>query len=245
VPEHVVLLHGFAGTRRAWDGVAGRLDRERYLPLALDLPGHGAAAGWEGAITFDACVEYVLDAAPARFALCGYSMGGRIALQVAFAAPERVGRLVLVSTSAGIEDARERAARAEADERLARRLEQEPYEHFIERWRSQPMFAADPLAVDELARADQRRNQPRALAAALRGVGTGEMQSLWGRLSELRMPASVVVGERDAKFLALGRRLVAELDNAALVVLPGGHVLPLENPAALAQVLAADARGRY
>src|SRR6202041_1125345 len=42
--ETVVLLHGFGGTRRAWDGVAALLPRERYLPLALDLPGHGEAA---------------------------------------------------------------------------------------------------------------------------------------------------------------------------------------------------------
>lgn len=43
MPEDVVLLHGFGGTRRAWDGVVALLG-ERYRPLALDLPGHGAAA---------------------------------------------------------------------------------------------------------------------------------------------------------------------------------------------------------
>ena len=43
----VVLLHGFSGTRHAWDGVVAELDRERYRPLALDLPGHGDAASSE------------------------------------------------------------------------------------------------------------------------------------------------------------------------------------------------------
>ena len=145
--ESVVLLHGFSGTRRAWDGVIALLDRERYRPLALDLPGHGEDAAAEHPITFAGCVAAVLAAAPERFALCGYSMGGRIALHVALAAPERVRRLVLVSTSAGIEQPAQRAARREADAELARQLEQEPFEDFIERWRTQPLFAHEPRAV--------------------------------------------------------------------------------------------------
>src|SRR5919108_976871 len=101
--ETVVLLHGFAGTRDAWDLVADRLDPERYRPLALDLRGHGEAAA-KRPITFAACVADVAAAAPERFVLCGYSMGGRIALHVALAHPDRVSRLVLVASTAGIED---------------------------------------------------------------------------------------------------------------------------------------------
>jgi 2-succinyl-6-hydroxy-2,4-cyclohexadiene-1-carboxylate synthase len=237
VPETVVLLHGFSGTRRAWDGVARHLDGERYLPLALDLPGHGEAAGCERPITFSACVDHLLAAAPERFTLCGYSLGGRIALHLALAAPERVRRLVLVSTSAGIEDAAERRARREADRRLAVELETAPFEEFIERWRAQPLFAGDPPAVAELARADQRRNRPDALAAVLRGIGAGEMEPLWDRLQQLTMPVTVVVGDRDAKFRELSERMVHLLRDATLTVIAGGHDLPRENPSALAGVI--------
>jgi 2-succinyl-6-hydroxy-2,4-cyclohexadiene-1-carboxylate synthase len=242
VPENVVLLHGFSGTRRAWDGVIAALDRERYRPLALDLPGHGDAAGAERPITFAGCVAAVLAAAPERFTLCGYSMGGRIALHVALAAPERVRRLVLVSSSAGIEDPAERAARRESDHVLAGQLGEIPFEEFIERWRAQPLFAEDPPEAGALAREDQRRNRPDALAAALRGIGTGEMEPLWDRLGELRMPVAVLAGERDAKFAALGRRMVGLLGAGELIVIPGGHGLPLENPRAVAGVLAARAQ---
>jgi 2-succinyl-6-hydroxy-2,4-cyclohexadiene-1-carboxylate synthase len=100
--ETAVLLHGFGGTRRAWDGVIERLPPEPYRPLALDLPGHGEYADATPPISFAGCVEHVLARAPERFALCGYSLGGRIALHVALTAPERVSRLVLVSTTAGI-----------------------------------------------------------------------------------------------------------------------------------------------
>jgi 2-succinyl-6-hydroxy-2,4-cyclohexadiene-1-carboxylate synthase len=233
VRENLVLLHGFGGTHRAWDGVVGLLDRERYRPLALDLPGHGAAADAPRPISFAGCVEHVLAASPLRFALCGYSLGGRVALHVALAAPARVTRLVLVGANPGIEDGGERAARRRSDRALADDLERRPYEEFVERWRTQPLFAAEPPEVGARARADQRRNRPDALAAVMRGLGAGEMEPLWGRLGELTMPVTVLVGERDAKFVALGRRMVDLLARGELMLAPGGHGLPLENPAAV------------
>ncbi len=237
MPESVVLLHGFSGTHRAWDGVIARLHPERYLPRALDLPGHGDAADAERPITFAGCVEYVLARGPGRFVLAGYSLGGRIGLHIALAAPERVSRLVLISTSAGIEDPAERAQRRLADNRLAEELESIPFEDFIERWRTQPLFADEPPRVGVLAREDQRRNRPDALAAVLKGVGAGEMSPLWERLPELTMPVTVLVGDRDAKFRALGERIVELLSDGELVIAPGGHGLPLENPAAVADAL--------
>ncbi len=231
------MLHGFSGTHRAWDGVTALLDRERYLPLAIDLPGHGSEADVEGPITFAGCVAHVLARGPKRFVLCGYSMGGRIALHVALAAPERISRLVLVSCSPGSEDPVERAQRREADEVLARELEQRPFEQFIERWRTQPLFAQDPAEAGRLAREDQRRNRPDALAAVLRGIGTGEMEPLWERLGELRMPSAIVVGDRDSKFRELGERMAAGMAGAELAVVPGGHGLLFENPEGLASML--------
>jgi 2-succinyl-6-hydroxy-2,4-cyclohexadiene-1-carboxylate synthase len=237
VPPTVILLHGFAGTRRGWDLVTEGAGSERYRPLALDLRGHGAAAQARP-VTFGACVDDVLAAAPPRFSLCGYSMGGRIALHVALRAPERVERLVLLAATAGIEDAAERAARRAADERLAAFAEQSTIEAFADRWAAQPMFAADPPEVAAFARADMLRNDPRALAAVLRGIGTGAMPPVWERLRELRMPVSVLAGERDAKFVAVGERLAGALPDACLVVVRGaGHGLPREAPQAVSGVL--------
>ncbi len=240
MPESVVLLHGFSGTHRAWDGVAARLDPERYLPLALDLPGHGDAADAERPITFAGCVEHVLARSPERFVLGGYSLGGRIALHIALTAPERVTRLVLVSTTAGIEDDAARAARSASDRRLADELEHggwAGFDSFIEDWRTQPLFAGEPPEVGAMARGDQRRNRPQAIAAALRGIGSGEMTPLWDRLPDLKMPVTVLVGDRDAKFLAMGERMMKLLPDAELVIASGGHGLPLENPAAVADAL--------
>ena len=230
-----MLLHGFGGTHRAWDRVAARLGAERYL--APDLRGHGVARDARP-VTFDAIVADVLAQAPERFVLAGYSMGGRIAQHVALAAPERVERLVLISTTAGIDSAEERAARRASDERLAQRLERDGLEPFVATWRDQPLFEGDPDWVTAEAQADQRRNDAAALAAVLRGIGTGSMAPLWERLGELTMPAVVLAGERDAKFRALGERLRAALPDARLDIAPdAGHSVQLEAPEAVDHAL--------
>jgi 2-succinyl-6-hydroxy-2,4-cyclohexadiene-1-carboxylate synthase len=235
--EDVVLLHGFSQTHRAFDGVIAALPVERYRPLAPDLPGHGAA-GDRRSISFASCIDDLASTAPASFALCGYSQGGRIALHFALAHPDRVRRLMLISTTAGIEDPAARAARSAADEELAARIEREPLADFVTRWRDQPLFAGEPPAVRAAAVADQLRNTPAGLAAALRGLGTGAMQPVWTRLGELAMPVTVLAGERDEKFTALGRRLAAALPAGRLVLVDGaGHALPLEAPASVARAL--------
>jgi 2-succinyl-6-hydroxy-2,4-cyclohexadiene-1-carboxylate synthase len=237
MPTTVVLLHGFAGTGRAWDPVAQRLDRERYTALAPDLRGHGDARDARP-VSFAACVEDVLAAAPTRFVLCGYSMGGRIALHVALAAPERVERLVLAATTAGIDDAAARAARRDDDERLAAFADTASIEQFADRWAAQPLFAATPPQAARIWREDLLRNDPRALAAVLRGLGAGAMAPLWDRLAELTMPATALAGERDGKYVAIAERLVERLPAAELVVVEGaGHGLPREAPEAIAAAI--------
>jgi 2-succinyl-6-hydroxy-2,4-cyclohexadiene-1-carboxylate synthase len=237
VAEALVLLHGFAGTRRGWDEVVARLGGQRYRPLALDLRGHGDAAHARP-IGFDACTADVLAATAGRFALGGYSQGARVALLVALAAPHRVARLVLLSATAGIEDPAERAERRRADEALAAEIEAGTIEAFAERWTAHPLFAGTPPEALAAWRADILRNDPAGLAAALRGIGTGAMTPLWDRLGELDLPVTILAGERDSRYRALAERLVAELPAARSIVVPGvGHGLPREAPARVAALL--------
>jgi len=239
VREDVVLLHGFTQTGRAWDAVVAALDPGRYRPLAPDLRGHGGAAA-RRPVTFDAIADDVLALAGGPFVLAGYSMGGRLALHLALRAPERVRALVLVSATAGIADPAARAERRRADEARAARMEAQPIEELAREWAAQPLFAGQPPKVAEAAHADRLRGDPAGLAAALRGVGTGTMEPLWSRLEELTMPAAVLAGERDPKFVALAHRLAEALPAARLRIVPGtGHALPLEAPAEVAAATAA------
>lgn len=237
--ERLVLLHGFTQTGRSWDAVVDALGPQRYTAVAPDLRGHGEAARARP-ITFGAISDDVVGLADGPFALAGYSMGGRIAVHVALAAPERVTRLVLVSTTAGIDDPVDRAARRAADEALAARMEAQPIEELAAAWGAQPLFATQSPAVRAAVHADRLRNEPAGLAASLRGVGTGVMPPLWDRLPELGMPVDIVVGARDEKFCAIGERMRDAIPHARLTVVPGaGHALPLEAPEAVAAVIAA------
>ncbi|MEA2271945.1 MAG: 2-succinyl-6-hydroxy-2,4-cyclohexadiene-carboxylate synthase [Solirubrobacteraceae bacterium] len=235
-----MLLHGFAGTGAAWEAVIAFLDAERYRALTPDLPGHGSAAHVRP-VDFASCVDHVAALAPERFELCGYSMGGRVALHVALAHPDRVTRLVLVATTAGIEDETQRAERRASDLALAAEVERGTIADFAAQWTAQPLFASDPPHLAAGWRADLMRNDPRSLAEVLRGIGSGSMTPLWDRLGQLSMPVLVVVGERDVRYRAIAGQMVAALPRARLVVVPGaGHGLPREAPAALAESLQAS-----
>lgn len=233
----IVLLHGFTQTGRSWTPTIAAIG-ESYRALAPDLRGHGAAGDARPA-SFSAVNADLLALAPDRFVLCGYSMGGRIALGLALAAPERVSRLVLIGTSPGIAAAEERRARRAADEALADRLGREGIEAFAAEWAALPLWAGQPSAVAAAARAERLAQSPAGLAAALRGLGTGVMEPLWERLGELAMPVTLIAGERDAKFRALAERMAESIRRAEVhVVEDAGHAPQLEQPAAVAELLA-------
>jgi len=233
----MVLLHGFAGSGASWDAVRAAAGGEAYPALAPDLRGHGRR-GSVRPVDVDACVDDVLEVAPPSFGLAGYSLGGRVAVHLALAAPGRVERLVLVATTAGLEGEDARRDRAAADDALADRLLAGGSEAFATAWAAQALFADDPPAVRAAQEAEVRAGDPEGLAAALRGLSPGRVPAVWDRLDELPMPVDVVVGERDAKYRSIGERLVAGLPDARLHVLPGaGHGLLREAPGAVAEVL--------
>jgi 2-succinyl-6-hydroxy-2,4-cyclohexadiene-1-carboxylate synthase len=238
VAPTVVLLHGFTQTRRSWRRTVQALGG-RYRALAPDLPGHGQAA--HRVASFDACTAYVRALAPTRFTLAGYSMGGRIALHDALTLREQIDRLLLIGAGPGLADPQERAARRTADEALAARIEAVGVEQFAREWAAQPLFAGQPERVAAAAHADRLRNTPEALAAALRGLGTGAMDPLWDRLPELAMPVTLLVGERDEKFRAIAEQMAARLPDARVVVIDGaGHAAHLEAPQTVAHQLGSD-----
>ena len=204
-----MLLHGFTNTGACWRPVLDAGAAERYRPIAPDLRGHGSA-GDLVPVTLDAVVGDIATLAPGRrFTLAGYSMGGRIALHVALAMPERIDRLVLIGASAGLADPAERAARRRADEQLAAEFESSTIDELASRWAQTPVLAGLPPSTAALANADRLRNTPGGLARALRGLGTGALPSLWDRLSSLAMPVTLLAGERDPKFVMIAERMQA------------------------------------
>ena len=97
----LALLHGFAGDGRTWNPVRDGL-REVGPTLAIDLIGHGQSPAPEeqGRYTMDACLDD-LEATMMGLGLesawwLGYSMGGRVALQMAVGRPHLLRGLMLI-----------------------------------------------------------------------------------------------------------------------------------------------------
>jgi 2-succinyl-6-hydroxy-2,4-cyclohexadiene-1-carboxylate synthase len=232
----IVLLHGFTHTGASWDPVIAAVG-ERYRAIAPDIRGHGSASDAEP-VTLEAVIDDVGAPALGRFTLAGYSMGGRVALHVALALPDRVDRLVLIGASPGIADPDERAARQRSDEQLAAKIERSEIEDFARRWAQTPVLAGLPDEVLARVHADRLRSAPSGLARALRGLGTGALPSLWERLGELSMPTALVVGERDRKFRSIAEEMAVRIPGAELVVVPGaGHAVHLEAPEEVGAVI--------
>jgi 2-succinyl-6-hydroxy-2,4-cyclohexadiene-1-carboxylate synthase len=212
----------------------------RYPALAPDIRGHGCASD-RRPVTLEAVTNDIAALAPPRFTLGGYSMGGRVALHVALSLHTRVQGLVLVGASPGIADVVERRARRNADDRLADKIEGVSIETFAHRWAATPVLAGQPAVVLTAAHADRLRSTPQGLARALRGLGTGALPSLWGRLGELSMPVTLVVGERDEKFGTIAARMAEMIPRSTVeVVSRAGHAAHLEAPDLIARLILAS-----
>ena len=237
-PTELVFLHGFSNTGASWDQVVAGLP-ETYRAHAPDLRGHGSASGARP-VTLETVLAELDALTPERYTLVGYSQGGRIGLHAALTLPDRIERLVLIGASPGIADPDERARRQAADETLAAWAETVAIDEFVSRWAQTAVLADQPPEVRAAVNADRLGNTTDGLAAALRGLGTGTLPSLWERLGEIAMPVELIVGERDDKFRVTAERMVDAVPDARLHVVPGaGHAVHLEDPWAVAALIVA------
>jgi 2-succinyl-6-hydroxy-2,4-cyclohexadiene-1-carboxylate synthase len=241
----ILLLHGFTGSSEAWPtNAVDALAVERTV-LAVDLPGHGRSGWPDGASRYgvhdlvDDLVALLDERGEERADWAGYSMGGRMALGAAILRPERVRRLVLESASPGLRTESERAERARADGALADELEARGIEWFVDHWMGLPVFATEASLPEGVRMAERERrlgNDPRALAAALRGLGIGTQPSLWERLGEVRCPVVLLTGAEDRKYESIAHEMAALLPTVVHRSIEGaGHRVHLEDPGAWAR----------
>jgi 2-succinyl-6-hydroxy-2,4-cyclohexadiene-1-carboxylate synthase len=235
--EPLVLLHGFTQTGSSWGPVVKSL-AGRFSVLLPDAPGHGHSSAIRADLWGTA--DLLAEAVPVKATWVGYSMGGRAALHFALAHPGRVLRLVLISTSAGIEDPGKRAGRRAADEAMAERIEREGTERFLSWWLAQPLFAT--LSAEGAGLEDRLANTPAGLASSLRWAGAGAQQPLWSRVGELGqqgLPVLLIAGELDHDYRAHAERMAALIGpTARYEVVPGaGHACHLERPSEVAAAI--------
>lgn len=235
----LILLHGFTGSATGWGQHFAKF-AETHRVIAIDALGHGLSDAPNDPTRYD--MSYVIadfltildKLGIEKTALLGYSMGGRMALAIALAAPKRITHLVLESASPGLSDAAERRVRTESDNALADRIERDGIEAFVDYWEKLPLWQSQAQLPEEV-RASQRatrlKNNPRSLVNSLRGLGTGVQPSFWDILDKLTMPTLLITGELDPKFCTIARHMQEAIPNASHTIIPGaGHAAHLERP---------------
>jgi len=221
----VLFIPGFMQRGDAWRPVAELLP-ERYPSTMLDHSEHS----FEGRLR-------EIEGSGASV-LVGYSLGGRLALRAALRSPESYRALVLVGTTAGIEEGPLRVARAEADEKLASWIEAMPMEDIVGLWERQPLFADQPDALVEAQRPGRLSQDPRSLALLLRTAGQGTLEPVWHELRSLQLPLLAIAGARDDGYSRAAKRIASTAPNGrAAIVENAGHAPHLQRPDEVADLV--------
>ena len=224
----LILSHSLATDLSMWDDPMAALT-PHFRVLRCDTRGHGGTSAPDGAYDFawlTADVLWLMERLGiGRAHFCGISLGGMIAQHVALAAPEKIDRLVLVSTTSAYGP----EARALWAERIAavRTGGMAPLmAPTLERWFTAPYRAARPEVM-------ARVGAMIAATPAAGYIGCGQaipLMDTTARLAQLRCPALVIAGADDAGMPpAMGRRIADHLPGARLKVIESAaHLCNIE-----------------
>jgi pimeloyl-ACP methyl ester carboxylesterase len=223
--QTLVLLPGLLNTRRVYESQITDLGdiADSIVPELWHHDSIGAMA------------QATLDAAPERFALGGFSMGGYVCFEILRRAPERVERLALMDTQA-VPDTPEASARRRG---------------FIEQTRLGRFHGVQPSLLPTIVHRsrldDQTVVQPILdMAAEVGAEGfCREQTAMIARpdsrplLVKIHIPTVVIVGRQDQGTpLARAQEMAADIANARLVIIEDcGHMAPLEKPAEVSAAL--------
>lgn len=223
----VLLLHSTATDSRQWQRQVDDLSRDHTV-VAPDFRGYGRSPLTSEPFSHARDVVVLLDHLGIdRCAVVGSSGGGRVALQVASAVPERVSALVLLCAAAdGVAETDEMRAFAEQEGALLRQGDVDAATTLNTEMWLRP-------EVDEPTRESFREMQSNAFRVQLAAGEDVHDEDAVIDLSRITCPVTVVTGDRDHSwFGAVGDHLESRLPRAVRVRLPwAGHLPNLERPA--------------
>jgi 2-hydroxymuconate-semialdehyde hydrolase len=229
----LLLLHGFPATRHLWSQVAPRLVGAGFRVLTPDLVGYGDSEAPVGVRVDMASqarwmFELLERVGAARPVVIAHDVGSAAAQLMVADRPESIRGLVVLDGVCGTEWAMEAIASIQAWAPA-------------EAHRLYPVLGrrlAKSAALREMLATYQGEAGGRRLIRAARDLDPRETAGIGERLRASGVPALVLWGERD-EFLtieAVGQPL-ADLLNAPLVKLPGGHFTPLDCPTEVTDAL--------
>ncbi len=228
----LILSHSLATDLTLWDDNLPAL-ASHFRVLRFDTRGHGGSSAPEGPYDFRMLTADVLGLMEAlgigRAHFCGISMGGMLAQHLALSAPERVDKLVLVSTTSGYPP----EARALWAERIAavRENGMAPLvQPTLERWFTSPYRAAHPEAMARIG-ALVRETPPAGYIGSGQAIATMDTTE---RLNILRCPTLVIAAAEDTGTPpAMGKTIADRVPGARYELIPSAsHLCNIEQAAA-------------
>jgi pimeloyl-ACP methyl ester carboxylesterase len=219
----LVLIPGYMLDDALWDGMLPFLPPELPLHFASLAEGDSIAA----------MAQAILSRCPPQFSLLGFSLGGYVAREIVRIAPDRVQSLALVATSSRADlplqvEQRSKAARATplgAFRGLGRAAIAQSLH---------PENAANEILVAQVRAMGERLGREVFVRQSLivRDADTS-------RLSGIGCPTLVVAAAEDQlRSPQEARELADGIPGARLATVPNsGHLIPLEQPQALANAL--------
>lgn len=241
---YLVMLHGFMGSGENFEHLIPEL-KSFCNPVTIDLLGHGKSEGAELHYRFSTkeqvadLTKLIREQLAIPVYLYGYSMGGRLAMQLALHRPDLYKGLILESSTFGIESENERQARQALDAKRSDDLAGN-FSGFLVQWNEMPLFKSSTAESELLykVRQIQENQNPFWLANCLQGFGTGTMPCVRDRLGEFRVPVHLIAGEKDSKFVHINRTMEKEIADAKLhAIKDAGHRVHLDKPGALVSVI--------
>ncbi len=215
----LVLVPGLLSNEDLWRHQARHLSEIATIHIASPIQN-----------TPEKMVEAVLEIAPPTFALAGHSMGGWLCLEIMRAAPSRVSKLCLLSTT----------ARSDSDEKKERRkamilsAEEGGFQGIVDKIAAS--FVYNLSCKDDVINMFLAVGQETFIAQEQAMLVRKETQSI---LANIACPTLVVHAAQDRNFsLEEHEELVAQIPNSQLAIVEdSGHMSPLEMPQAITTLL--------
>jgi pimeloyl-ACP methyl ester carboxylesterase len=227
----LTLIHGAGDNLHMWYEQVPVLS-QRFRVLTYDIRGFGETEYPEGDVGLPLLAQDLYQLlqvlAVDRAFVLGYSMGGRIGLQLAIDHPETVKALILANSGVGVAPPAPEAV--ERRKRLVAMLERGAAEAVAEQMTaasfSPGLKERDP-AKFERYKAVKLRNDPQRFARVWGAAATSSPLDL----SRLSCPVLVIAGEQDS-FMLLGaaRATHTAIANSQMEILPTGHAAAIEAP---------------
>ena len=222
----VIFTHGYAGTNRAWEGQVAALS-ERYRFITYDMRGHGQSDAPDtlSRYTLDIVVEDIYQLLRhlgiRKAVIGGLSLGGYLTIHFYNQHPDMVAAIILMDTGPGYRTPEKARDWNQIRMDCASILEAEGMRGFMKSEYSKEDYYVTPEVMI--------KQNPRGLANISRGV----MINPWGLdiLPNIKVPALVICGDRDAVYLSATDYMVQKIPGAKKVIIANaGHGANIDQP---------------